>query len=569
MRKNNKVLVIGIDGATFHIILPMIERGELPTFKSIMNKGTWAELMSTYPPHTVPAWVSCATGMNPGNLGVYDFRENSHLTYDEGRFVFSTDVKAKPLWSLLSEKNKKVMVVAIPMTNPPVQVNGVMVSPVRVIDHNKVKTYPPELSHELFNELKISSVLKKRMDYMEMHLSRVGSELEIFFDTVVSSSRQVIEKLTEAILYLFSKQEYDFSMVMLPIDALQHHLWCFMDKNHPSHNAELAAKYKNIIFEGYKWVDHALEKILNKVNDDTTIILVSDHGFGPLHKIFYQNRWLMEKGLLKLKRGGKHSFAVTRVPFGRFLQKMGIGFISRLLPERLNNARIPFVKRNLKPIPELIDWQQTKAYATSYAININLQGREPQGIVKPGEEYNSLVSYIKEELCKLKDPDNGQKIIERVVEKREIYNGPYVEAAPDILVFFKDPKFSIRKDLFYPHLFRQLSPEDRLTGHHTSFPKGICIMKGPHIVPGAVLKEPHIIDIAPTVLYLLGGTVPEGLDGRVLTEAMNQEYIESHPITTSKYSDAQQKSHIIGDQTLIDEDSEAIKRQLKELGYMG
>ena len=111
--KNNKVIIIGIDGATFDIILPMMKRGELPTFKNIIDKGAWGRLMSTYPPHTVPAWASCVTGVNPGKIGLFDFCKDSHLFYDEGSVATSTDIKVKPIWSLLSDRGKKVSVAAI------------------------------------------------------------------------------------------------------------------------------------------------------------------------------------------------------------------------------------------------------------------------------------------------------------------------------------------------------------------------------------------------------------------------------------------------------------------------
>jgi predicted AlkP superfamily phosphohydrolase/phosphomutase len=564
--KNNRVIVIGIDGGTFDIILPMVKKGELPTFKDIMDKGAWAELMSTHPAHTVPAWISCATGVNPGKLGLFDFRRDSHLTYDEGRVVLATDIKVKPIWSLLSENNKKVAVVAIPMTYPPVKVNGVMVSPVRLIEPDKIRTYPATLSEELVNKFDMTSALKKRKEFMEMHTSRVYSELEAFLDVTVESSRIIIEMLTDITLYLIDKYEIDFGMFMLPIDALQHHLWCFKETDHPSYNYDLAKKYKDMIFEGYKWVDRALQRILRKLDDDAIVIIVSDHGFGPLHQIFYLNKWLLNKGLLTLKEGKHYSLSISGVSINRLFRMIGLGFISNVLPDRIKSLTLPIIKKKIKQIPELIDWKYTKAYATSYAININLKGREPYGIVEH-DEYKGLVEYIKDELYKLKKSDKEQQLIEKVVEKEELYSGDYLEDAPDILFFFKDPRYAIRKDPLYPRLFRQLTPEDRMTGHHTSFPKGICIMKGPCITPGARLKDPNIMDITPTVLYLMGESIPDRLDGRVITEVINPKYIETHPHAIS--SDKGSEISVKEPDKLSTEDEEVIKKRLSELGYMG
>ncbi len=565
---DNKVMIFGIDGATFDIILPMIERGELPTFKSFIEEGASGYLKSTHPPHTVPSWPTCFTGVNPGKHSLFDFRKDSHLNYDDGKVFLSTDIKAKTIWDLLSEREREVMVVAMPLTNPPSAVKGVMVSPTRVIEHDNLRTYPQELSNELSNVSDIVFAIKKRKDFMEMHTSKVQSRLETFFDTTVVASRKIIEELTKIDIYLMDNYKCDFGMFMLPIDALQHALWCFMDEKHPAHNSKLTEKYKGSIFEGYKWVDSALEKILRKLDKDTTIILVSDHGFGPLHKIFYLNRWLIENGLLKLNESGNSSIEIIRMPICQILERLRCGFLSSVLPNRLKNARIPFLRKRTKPLTEVIDWQNTKAYATSYALNINLKNREPNGIVKPGTEYKDIVMFIKEELLKLKDPETGKQVIEKVAEKNELYSGPYLEDASDLFPFFKDPKYSIGKDPFSKNLFRKLMTNERLSGHHTSFPNGICIMKGPKI-SNVKLKDANILDIMPTALYLMGEPVPENLDGRVLTEAICQEYLESHPVATSKCTESDITNNSIKKEELTAEEEEAIKKRLGELGYLG
>ncbi|MCI4626025.1 MAG: alkaline phosphatase family protein [Candidatus Magnetoovum sp. WYHC-5] len=572
-----KIIIIAIDGATFDIILPMLEKGELPNFSKIMSGGVWGRMMSTYPPHTIPAWPVCASGKNPGKLGLFDFRANSHTSYDEGAVLTSRDIKTKLIWNILSERNKTVMVTAMPLTYPPVKVNGVMVSPVRLIEPDKLKTYPEGLFAELVKEIDLGSVLRQRRQFMEMHTSRIEGSLEAFLDTTINTSNLIIEKLTDIVIYLHSKNRYDFSMFMLPIDALQHHLWCFMDHGHPSYEPTLAKKYKNAVFDGYKSVDNALGRIFKALDDgNTTFFLVSDHGFGPLHHIFYANKWLMDNGFLKLKKGLQFTIKKKEVTISRVFEKLGSDFIADKLPKSIKIKTLPFLFKEVKPNSELIDWQNTKAYATSYAININLKGREPLGIVTTGNGYKRVVEELKSALYSQKDI-SGKQLIDKVLEKHELYSGPYVDEAPDLAIFFKNPRYSIRKDCLYPEIFRTLNTKDRLTGHHTSFPKGICIIKGPNIIPNGPINDPKIEDITPTALYLLNEPIPQDpvtqdpitqdIDGRILTEAITHEYTNSTPARFTN----QQNGIIeyVEGEDFNEIDKNAVEEHLKQLGYLG
>ena len=568
--KTHKVIIIGIDGATFDIILPMVARGELPHFKTLMDQGAWAELTSVYPSQTVPAWPCCYTGKNPGKVGVFDFRADSHLSYDEGPFLLSTDITATPLWRLLSNRKRKVLVAGMPLTYPPAKVNGVMVAPVRVIETDQIKTHPPELARELNQKLNLRDVIAQRRRYMTLHRSLQVSDLQEFFDQCIASSHLVIEKLGEIARYLLATQPYDFGMFMLPVDAIQHHFWHHMDKQHPAHAPELARHYGETVFDGYRWVDQELGLILAGIDpEQTTLILVSDHGFGPLHKEFYANRWLLQQGLLKLKPTSPYTLDVRRISVAALLQRLKLGRLVPQLSSRIRNQKIPMIYRRPKSASQLIDWEQTRAYATAYALNINLKGREPLGIVSPGEEYLSLVDQIQRRLPQLIDPQTGKTVVDRVVTKETLYHGPHVEAAPDLLVFFKDPTYSLRKDCLYPDLFRTLTAKDRLTGHHTSFPQGICILKGPAIVPGTRAQAPSLLDIAPTTLFLMGEAVPEDMDGRVLTEVIRPDHLKEMPVRRSKGSPGDDGSDQETPGALSDEDRAAIEERLIQLGYMG
>lgn len=563
----NRTIIIGIDGATFDVINPMVERGELPTFKRLMDQGAWGRLRSTYPPHTVPAWVSCYTGVNPGKLGLYDFCRDLHC-YGGGALANALDVKTKPLWSVLGERGKKVLVVCVPFTYPPIEVNGVMVSPVRIIETDKISTFPAEIAAELRSNIDLSPVLQARRRYMELHKSLKGSDLFEFMEVMADSSRIIVEKLTECIVWLMGKYDYDFAMFMLPIDSIQHHLWSTIDENHPARNMELNRRFKNTIYDGYKQIDDSINTIMGVAGDGVSTMVVSDHGFGPLYKEFYLNRWLISKGLLKLKKGDRSGFARGAVSVSRICKKLNLGFVERLLPGGLGDVEVPVVKRRVLSDDELIDWQNTRAYATSYALNINLKDREPQGVVENGADYEELVRYLKGELLKIEDEKSGERIIDGVLEKHEVYNGPYVDGAVDLIINFKDPKYSIRKDVLYPGLFRKLNSDDRMTGHHTSFPDGVCVINGPKVTKKSELKGLQITDVAPTALYLMGEGKPEWMDGRVIEEAVDGEYLKGDPVVVVEGDGGNEGGGSGGGDLTVDEE-ESIKERLRELGYMG
>ena len=546
-----KVLIIGIDAATFDIIEPLVNKGLLPTFKDLMQKGSFGKLISTIPPVTPPAWTSIVTGKNPGKHGVFDFYMPPCFGYN--RCVLTTRAnKAKTLWKLLSERGLKVGVLNVPLTYPPEEVNGFIVPGMQyALCTNQEFTYPRELLFELKRVLGKYEVIWGDLK------SLYTNELDEFLD----KWEEILEIRKKATLYLMQKYSWNFFMVVFyVIDPIQHHFWKFFDKTHPLYEPALAQKYEKVIPHFYQKLDESISEILRHVDENTTIIIVSDHGAGAEIKSFYLNLWLKKEGLLRFKEFSYNFLARMKWPhfIYKALKRLKYPGISWTVPSN----QLKELKRDIDPregleVSYFIDWPNTKAFAgnhTEQGIYLNVKGREPQGIVSEGKEYEELREYIIYRLYQLKDPETNEKVVDRVYKREEIYHGPYVKFAPDLLLVLKEGGYLAQKEIYAGSLFRYAN---KTTGTHRL--EGIFIAAGSGIKKGKRISKLHVTDIAPTVLALLGQPIPLDMDGQVLKEIMADGLIVRYENISS---------HTKTKEGISSKEEEEIKETLRNLGYL-
>ncbi len=546
-----KIVVIGIDSATFDIIEPLVNQGKLPVFARFMKDGVWGRLRSTIPPVTPPAWTSFMTGKNPGKHGIFDFYGYTTSGY-ERPIINSQFSKAKTLWKILSENNQKVGIINVPLTYPPEEVNGFLIPGMQyAFDVNKGFTYPKELLSEIEGKFGKYEVV-------------FGDERSLYtneLDHFISKWKEITAKRQEIILYLLDRYETDFFMpVFFSIDLIQHHFFKFYDSTHPLYDKKLAAKYKNVIPDFYQLIDTYIGQILDKLDKNTTVFIVSDHGAGPHTGGFYINKWLMKKKLLKIKKR-YYPLLWIRWPhiFFKILKKFRHPGIAWTIPLFLYNQ----LKNKVDPreglrLSRLIDWKRTKVFSgnfTEQGIYINLKGREVQGIVDQ-REYLALRDYVAESLNVLTDPKTKRKLVDVVIKKEEIYNGPYTHFAPDLFIMMKDGEILLQKDI-HNGLFRY---NPYVGGTHRI--DGIFLAKGNILNELPKVDNPRIIDLAPTILYLMDVEIPEDMDGRVLKEIVKEDFLKQFPI---RYGAPSQ----VGNQQGIYSENEAekIKENLRNLGY--
>jgi len=219
-----------------------------------------------------------------------------------------------------------------------------------------------------------------------------------------------------------------------------------------------------------------------------------------------------------------------------------------------------------------IDWQSTQAYAVGNYGNIylNVKGREPLGIVNSGEEYENLRDQIMRKLGELKDPDSGEPILDKVYKKEELYSGPYLEDAPDLIILWKDFAYYTRQSVVDEEVLLFEPPGkfgNRVIEHSACHRlNGVLIMHGKHLLQGKTINA-NIMDLAPTILYSMGLPVPEDMDGKVLTNAFLNGYLKSHPVRYKKAKEgAPRKGEPVA--TGLPEEAETTRERLRDLGYI-
>ena len=561
MRKK-KLVVIGIDGAPFELIEQWAKSGDLPNMAKLIERGSFGVLRSTIPVHSPTAWASFITGLNPGQHGVFDFAQRDTDGY-ELRVVRADHIPGRSLWRLLSDEEKKVAVINVPMTYPPEPVNGFLLSGLGTPDYSTY-SYPPEMTAELNDAgYRVNKKFFFVPDRQDEWLQDIHEITEIRGQTTVR---------------LLQEEMWDFAMVVFRnSDEICHFFWHHLDETHPDHDPDAAPRYKNAIRDLYQHIDKWVGEIVAVAGEETNIVVMSDHGAGPLYKDVFLNEWLIEKGWLKLKeapagRGLWENLArrsgLTRANISDRLTRMDLHSVEFAIKKILGD-RIKVLPRDERPeFTSAIDWEITSAYSMGYygQIFINLKGREPQGIVEPGVEYETLRDEIAQQMLEIVDPEDGRKVVDRVYKKEELYHGSYVDDAPDLLAIMRNLTYITRMGYEFAAergvLFRK--PYTAESGSHRL--EGILIGAGPDIVGQKELPEFEIQDLTPTLLYLMGCSIPTYMDGRLIEPLLDPGLLGEFPQQFRKMEIELREDTA----DVWDEASEAeVKERLKKLGYLG
>ena len=511
----NKLVIIGIDGATFNIIKPLVKKNELPTFKKLIDGGSWGELESTIPPVTCPAWPSFVTGKHPKNHGAYDWFSYNK---DYRRHVInSTSIRGKRYWDYLNEAGLICGVINMPFSYPPQKIRGFMISGL-LSPENKDFTYPKNLKKELI-----------RNGYI---IEPNGGFKELISDSnCFKFMIKILELRKEATIRLMKNKKWDvLTVVFRTPEHLKHRFW---------------KKGKiRFIYKIYKALDKIIDEMLKEAGEETNVILMSDHGFGNIPKYAVQfNTWLVREGYLIVYKS-------TKLPVHKiynFFHK--IGGIIYLLRKKASSA-LDITSRG-------VIWHKTKAWArisedTGF-IFLNRKERFEHGIIGD-RSYTKIREELIKKLEKLSNPKNEEKIIKKIWKKEELYGD--CENTPDIIFKIKS-KYSGWESLGN-NIVIEISEHARAGTH---YPNGIFIAFGPNFKKKK-LENTRIIDLAPTILALYG-IKSEDMDGQVLDIIRKEIKIEKIS-TVSIREDVEIHANDVFDE----EDEEKIIERLRALGYM-
>ena len=538
----NKLLLIGWDGATFDIIKPLVEKGDMPNMASLMKNGVWGRLESTVPPLTPVAWTSISTGVNPGKHGIYDIMMYSREEH-KVKFFSAAVRKVRPLWSILSASGRSVGVMNVPMTYPPDEVNGFMISgmltPYGVSDF----IHPQGLKAEIEKRFGKYMIECNQTDNPSKYLGLI---------------LDMVDLRGKVALYLMESSPWDFFFtVFIASDRVQHFFWKYLNPNHPEHH-----KYGRAIAEVYRRMDNVLGKLVEKSGPDTYVMMVSDHGSGPLDTAFFLNNWLIKNGYLYLKDDLANALKIKKPsPI-----KMGIAkSVKMLLPtsvaEKIKKG--PDRHEELNTFSNFIDWDRTTAFSIGVSgtggiyINHDLIGND---------KVMEIVGRIKKDLMAIKDP-LGRNVIKDVYHRDEIYSGEYVKMSPDMIIICSPGYQVIAPNEFLNPFFKKgfedsLFVSPRWSGRHEQY--GIFLLKGNGVRKNTEIESARVIDIAPMSLYLMGEDIPDYMDGRVIENAIENDYFNRNTI---RYA-GNMISHRNAGKELTEDQEKEIAERLRGLGYI-
>lgn len=546
-----QVLVIGLDGATFDIIDPLLAEGKLPTLARLQKEGTRATLTSTVPPNSAPAWTSFMTGVSPAKHRILDFREMDLRRYElyTGGFVNATSFAGHTIFDFIGEHSRGVVAFRVPMTFPVWPLNGILVAGYPTPDRERAYTYPPELAEDL-TPIAI---------YSHDEILKAG----------IAEERRNADYEIEGILKHMGRwlreNRHDFYMAVTGIsDGFHHKFWKYHDPNHPLHDPQWPERDKNIIREYYTRLDAMVGELLSLVDDRWLVVVMSDHGGGPRPwREFNTNAWLAQQGWL-VPAGGTGTRWVHRI------LHYGLEWARNRLPLRHWVAEhVPLRLRQealaVRQATNLIDWAQTRAYRVplqfpAEGIEINLRGRQPQGVVTPGIEYETLRDEIIAGLRQLKDPESGEPVVRAIWRREELYPDGDPNALPDIL-FITAPHLGCGSGLESTFSRVPLSFLERLNGDHTM--EGITYFWGQGVKAGQRI-ELNMLDLAPTLLWAMGLPVPQAMDGRVLKEVFEDPWA-ARPVERADIPWLAGEEDM---ETLTAEEEAEIRKALAGLGYV-
>jgi len=551
----NRLFVLGLDGGTFDLLKPWMEAGDLPHLHELIKSGVHGELESTYPPLTGPAWGSFMTGKKPVNHGVLEFFRRSPQGYN---LVLNSrqDLDGRSIWRVLSDCEKTVGVLGVPLTYPPEEVNGFLVTGLLTPRQPDITfTYPPTLATELDEELG-GYQLQRTEKYLQDDPMRL-----------IREEVTILDNLGNAAVYLMENKTWDFFMLhILGTDVMQHGFWHFMDPSHPEYDPGLNERYGNPIRDFWMKVDRWVGELLERLPKDVFVMVMSDHGFGSVKKYINFNVWLLQTNFMHLKKDLRSQIRYLSFRAGyNYASAFKVGFRTGIARQviKLGRGKQEGLQRQMFLSLDDVDWSRTQVYSSGNfgQMYVNLKGREPQGSVSPGEEYERVLQRLETELRALRDPDTGEQVIAQIWRGSELFQGKYADRAPDLFFFTQDMMYKAMglTDFGSNNVF-----EDIYGTHAHHHMNGLFILSGPGVNQNKQIEGARLIDLAPTIYGLMGVPIPQDLDGQML----NQVFASGHEINPMYEEGLSDNSRSDEKQSYSSKEEALLMEHLRKLGYV-
>ena len=497
--KRPPLIVLGIDAGDHRFIQEWAAEGHLPAISSIIEDGFSGR---TAGPELVTehgVWISIFSGLSRGQHGYYYFRQLVPGTYGL-KSVTGLEVDAPPFWSRFGGTGVKSLVIDAADTKLYPGIPGVQVANWATHnnwdpDHFVTASEPPAVIEDIKRRFDEKLVVR------ENHSSTFGEDLEIYAKLLTH-----VEKKGEMSRYLLEKDAYDLSVIIFgESHAANHQFWKYHRRNREKGSSD--NELTDAILNVYKAIDREIGRIIES-RKDANICILSSVGMED----DFPNAALSE-ALCRL-------LGWQAAPEADGISFRPIDIARRLLPESVRVALTRGLSRDKREqllsdgFTNGTDWKRTRAFSipVSYTgfIRVNLKGREPEGIVSPGAEYTSLLDEIEAALTKLRDAETGEPAVVSVSRVRELFGEDSHPALPDLFVEFKPGRFMDRVTYEGKEISMK-RPEFFRRSDHSCY--GFFALSGPSITKRGPIGDISVLDIAPTLLSLLGRPVPEDMKG--------------------------------------------------------
>lgn len=529
-----KTLFIGLDGATFTVLDEMTRDLPgvgitMPFLKSFLQKGCQAKLRSTPNPLTPPAWVSIMTGRMPGSHGVYDFIRAEEK---DGDVYFtlsdSRDILTETIWSMASRQDRTVVALNFPITAPPRPIAGSLVPGFVPWKHLRRNTTPPELYDRLkaipdFDPKELAWDFDREKQSLEI---MTEEDMENWVRYHIPRDEQWF-RIAETLL---REDSPDLMAVLFDgVDKLQHQVWKFVDPALvPTHPNDWEKRVRELCLEYFRKLDTYIERLVDLAGPEAQVFMASDHGFTATTEVVRINAFLHEKGYLAWKESDD----------------------SEMMKRREATA---FAN---------LDWENTLAYCrtpSSNGITIRIAAHPGEAGVKP-EDYEVFREKLIKDLESFKDPNTGERIIQTIYKREDVYSGTAMLEAPDLTLVLRDYGFVSIRNILPP-----VEPREMPAGTH--HPDGVFLAGGYGIKSGYQGELQQIVDVTATLIHSLGLPVPKDQEGCVAESFFTEDYLLLKPVVLGELASVE-KPKDDDSEDISKEEKEQILAQLQMLGYM-
>lgn len=532
-------MVIGLDGAAWQLLDPILEQGAMPRLAALCERGASGIMRSTVPTYTPPAWTSATTGVNPGRHGVYGFMRG-HAQSEKQELVHPGIIKAPTIWEMVNAQGERAGIYNVPLCYPPPQLEGWAVSGIMTPGYDNSPTgfvWPPEIEPRILHEwapgYEIDTAVHYEQDWRDVSLCARALE-------TIEKRKKVLGELLS-----LDPPRVVFSVLESP-DRLQHVYYRYMEPADALYDTPEARRARPEIVRCFAAMDEVIGLLEDYAGPDGGVLVCSDHGFTAWEMSVHVNALLERWGYLKLKPGAR----LMQTSVARKLVPLAKRFLPRKMARQAKARTFA-----------AIDWSRTRAFASpipQQGVYVNLKERERFGIVDPFE-LESLKDELARRFLALVGPD-GSPVTDHVHRSEEVFQGDALEGAPDLLPVLRAHRYELNDELFHRNPFTDYRHLPR-GEHHID---GIVVAAGPGMRPGAAV-EGSIMDVTPTLLYMAGLKVPEGLDGTVLTGAFDPQWLSDNPVQSLPPPSAGPRS----EQSPYSEEEEAlVEESLRGLGYI-